>query len=322
MRLSKFTTHRPGTVKEAVSLLKKHKDKAALKAGGTALVPEIKLGLLKPEHVILLEAIEGLDSIEEKEDGLHIGAMASLQAIEQSAVVKKGYPALAEAAEVVSAPSLHCQSTIGGNICQNTRCMYYDQSAFWRGVKGPCFKQGGDRCNAAPGMKNCHSVYQGDLAPVLICMDTKVRVVSPKKEEVMNLSDLFTGKGANPFRLDGSRLLTEVILPKLDAKKVAYEKLTERAALDYPLAGVAAFIKMHGENIEESGFVVTAMGPAPIVVSEPFLRSRRFDDAFISEAADMVSKKTKPLANLSTTPAYRKQMTKVLVERVLRRLKA
>jgi 4-hydroxybenzoyl-CoA reductase subunit beta len=319
MKLNRFEALLPTNIEEAKSFLRKYKDKAVVKAGGTALIPEMKCGLKAPEYVVLLNDVVGLSFIEEMTDGLHIGAMTSLHEIKNDKTVKKNYPALAEAAEAVSAPGLHYQSTIGGNICQNTRCLYYNQSEFWRRTKEPCFKLGGEVCLAVPAGKRCQSVFQGDITPVLICLDAKVRVVSPRKEEVLGIKGLYTNRGAKPLRLAPNQFVSEIIIPPAGEKKCVYEKLRERGSLDYPLLGVAASIEKNGDKVMESKFVVTAMASGPIEISEPFLRSRALDDAFIDDAVSIVFKKVRPVANLSSSPAYRKKMTKVLVEQALRR---
>jgi 4-hydroxybenzoyl-CoA reductase subunit beta len=319
MKLKPFTALEPRTVDEARSFLRKHKDNAVIKAGGTALVPEMKMGLVAPEYVVLLNCLEGMDGIIEKKDGLHIGAMASLHDIRTSPLVKKEWAPLAEAVEQVSAPGLHYQSTLGGNICQNTRCKYYNQSEFWRKVKGMCYKRGGDRCHVGPGIKRCQSIYQGDLAPLLICLDAKAVVASPRKEEKLPLSGLFTGRGEKPLRLASNQMITEFVVPPIKRRKAGYEKLRERGSLDYPELGIAAMLDMKGKTVSESRFVLTAMGSGPVVVSDPFLRARKLDQAFIDDAAGKVISSLKPVSNLRSSPTYRKKMAGVLVKRLLGR---
>jgi 4-hydroxybenzoyl-CoA reductase subunit beta len=320
MRLSLFTALQPGTLKEALLLRQRYKEKSLLKAGGTALIPEIRLGLKKPDYLILLNAVKEMAGIEKRADGLHIGAMASLHDIEKSPLVLKSYGVLAEAVEAVSAPSLHFQSTLGGNICQDTRCIYYDQSEFWRGVKGACFKQGGDVCHAVRGSKSCHSVYQGDLAPVLVCLDAAVCISTPKTDKIVKIADFFSGKGLAPFRLPANSLVTEIIIPPVGTKKVACEKFSERGALDYPVAGVAVSLTMKKGLVVENCLAATSVGSGPLIVSDPLLNGRRLDEEFIASAAAAVFKKAGLVANTTAAPAYRREMTKALVERVLRRL--
>lgn len=320
MRLDSFTVFQPGTVKEALSLKQKYKEKAILKAGGTALIPEIRLGLKNPECLIFLNDMEEMKGLVKKADGLHIGAVASLDDVKKSPLVAKGWAPLAEAVETVSAPSMHFQSTIGGNLCQDTRCIYYDQSEFWRGVKGACFKQGGDRCHAVPGSKICHSVYQGDLAPVLVCLDASVRLASPKQEKTVRVADLFSGNGLAPFRLPVNAIITRIIIPPLGRKKVAYEKFSERGSLDYPVAGVAACVELKRGRVDNHCFVATSVGSSPLIVSEPLLNGRSFDEDFIAAAAEAIFRKAKPVANTAAAPAWRKEMTKALLVRALRRL--
>jgi 4-hydroxybenzoyl-CoA reductase subunit beta len=340
MMLGEFEALQPASVEEASALLRKHKDAAVLKAGGTALIPEMKCGLKAPEYVITLSSVEGLDDIREEAGGLRIGATASLHKVKTHSVVLDKYPALSSAIESVSAPSMHHQSTIGGNICQNTRCQFYNQSELWKSGLDPCFKtlaasqamqralsqaehrpcdnMGGERCHAAPGANKCNSVYQGDLAALLMCMEAKLRIVSPRKERVAELGALFTGRGHDPLRLKPNELVAEIIIPPPDGRKFGYAKLRERGSLDYPILGVAAMLELKGTMCQRSLFVVTAMGPKPLVIEEPFLRSRDVDDGFIEDAAHHVRKKVHPIANLSSTPAYRKEMTTVMVERVVK----
>ncbi len=318
MLLNQFEALQPSTLEETRAFLRRYKDAAALKAGGTALIPEMKCGLRSPEYVITLGSVEGLDDIREEGDGLHIGATASLHRVKTHPVVLDKYPALARAIESVSAPSMHHQSTIGGNICQNTRCQFYNQSEFWKSGLDPCYKMGGELCHAAPGAKKCNSVYQGDLAALLMCMEAKVRIISPRSERIAELSSLFTGRGHAPLRLKPNELVADILIPPPDGRKFGYAKLRQRGSLDYPILGVAAMLELRGSMCHRSTFVVTAMGPKPLVIVEPFLRSREVDDGFIEDAAHHVRRKVRPIANLSSTPAYRKEMSGVLVERVVR----
>jgi 4-hydroxybenzoyl-CoA reductase subunit beta len=215
---------------------------------------------------------------------------------------------------------MHFQATIGGNVCQDTRCIYYDQSEFWRGAKGACFKQGGDRCHAVPGSKTCRSVYQGDLAPILVCMDASLGISTPKQEKTVRIADFFSGKGLTPFRLPANAIVTGVLIPPLGEKRVVYEKFSERGSLDYPVAGVAACVEIKRGRVDSHRFAATSVGSAPLVLSEPLLNGRRFDEDFIAAAAEAIFRKAKPVANTVSAPAYRRQMTKALLERALGRL--
>jgi len=319
MKLKNFTALMPKNVEEVAYNLQKYGDKAVIKAGGTALLPEMKLGLKVPDYVVLLNAVTGLAYIEETNNGLHIGAKTPLHDIKNNQVVKHNYQVLAEAAAAVSAPGLHYQSTIGGNICQNTRCLYFNQSEFWRATKPACFKTGGKECLAVPAGKKCQSVFQGDIAPVLICLDAKVKIASHGKEEVVSIKGLYTGSGDKPLRLAPNQFVKEVIIPPLEGKKCVYEKLRERGSLDYPILGVAVMLEMEGDEVNHSKFVITAMASGPVEIAEPSLSLRRLDDEFIEDAANIVQNKVKPVANISSTPSYRKKMTRVLVQHALRR---
>jgi 4-hydroxybenzoyl-CoA reductase subunit beta len=317
--LGKFIALTPKKVEEVTYYLQKYRDKAVIKAGGTALIPEMRLGLKAPDYVVLINDVAGLDYIKETSDGLSIGAAASLYAIKNNSIVRKKYPALVEAVEAVSAPSMHYQSTIGGNICQDTRCIYFNQSEFWRSTNQACFKTGGSKCLAVPAGNKCQAVFQGDITPMLMCLDAKVKVVSHKKEKVIGIKELYTGRGDKPLRLNPNQLVTEVIIPDLGHKRCVYEKLRERGSLDYPLLGIAVMVELKGKMVNASKFVVTAMAPCPVEITDPSLSSRNLDDDFIEDAAGIVQKRVKPVANILSTPAYRKKMSKVVVRHALRR---
>jgi len=317
--LGKFIALTPKKLEEVTYYLEKYRDKAVIKAGGTALMPEMKLGLKAPDYVVLINDVAELDFIKETGDALSIGPRTSLHDIKNNTVVKKKYPALVEAVEAVSAPSLHYQSTIGGNICQDTRCTYFNQSEFWRSTKPACFKTGGSECLAIPAGKRCQAVFQSDITPVLMCLDAKVRIVSRRNEKVVDIGELYTGRGDKPLRLAPNQVLTEVIIPPLGDKRCVYEKLRDRGSLDYPLLGIAVMVELKGGKVNHSKFVVTAMASGPIEISNPSLSSRRLDDDFIEDTANIVQKRVKPVANISSTPAYRKKMTKVVVRQALRR---
>jgi 4-hydroxybenzoyl-CoA reductase subunit beta len=275
--------------------------------------------LLTPEYLLNLKRI-GLDFIAENQEGLRIGALTRLTTLIKSPLVRQRFPILAQAASCVAAPPLRNMATLGGNLCLNTRCFFYNQSQFWRQARPLCFKTGGEMCHAVRGGDYCYSVYQGDLAPVLIALEARVKLARKGSERVIPLLDLYTGQGEEPIGLEAGEILTEVEIPTPTAPwRGDYQKLRYRGAMDFPLVGVAAVLHWNGENCAGAQVVLTAVASAPVVVEEAskLLEGQKPDEQAIAEAAEAAYKVAHPLANVGSTPLYRRKMVRVLTKRAL-----
>jgi 4-hydroxybenzoyl-CoA reductase subunit beta len=179
MKLPKFKLIQPRSLKEACSILGEHDEKAAILAGGTALIVALRYRLSKPTFVIGLKGLTALDYVGRNEGGgLAIGSMVTLETLEKSPFVLNECAPLAQAVRLVGIPPIRHGATIGGNLCFDTRCIYYNQSEFWRSGLKACFKLGGDICNAVEKGRHCQAVYQGDLGPVLIALGAEVKITS------------------------------------------------------------------------------------------------------------------------------------------------
>ena len=182
MSLPQFKVLRPRTAEEAVSLLARHagEDARAIRivAGGTDLIPSMQQKLFEPQYVLDVRHIGGLKGIRETEQGVEIGALTPLSAVERSELLRVRYAVLTEAAATVASPVLRNMGTIGGNICLDTRCLWYNQSLTWRKACGFCIKKDGDLCHVAPGGTKCWAAFSGDTPPALLCLDAEVEIVS------------------------------------------------------------------------------------------------------------------------------------------------
>jgi len=176
MFLPEFTLLRPATLEAATRLAAE--PQARVIAGGTALLPSLRLGLGAPRTLVSLDAISDLSRIEPLEGGVRIGACVSLSAILENQDLSKSYPAMGEAARSVAAPGHRSAATLGGNLCLDTRCLYYNQSEQWRRSNGYCLKYGGDTCHVAPQGRKCRAAYSGDLAPALLVLQAEVETTS------------------------------------------------------------------------------------------------------------------------------------------------
>lgn len=322
MRLPKFDYLKPRTVDEACSLLSEHKGEANVIAGSTALLTYIKHRLLTPKYVIGLKGIPGLDYINyDGKGGLKIGALTTLHALNTSPLIRERYHILSQAAAQVGVPPLRYMGTLGGNLCLDTRCLYYNQSYSWRRVRPLCFKAGGELCHVVRGGERCYAVYQGDLAPALIGLGAKVRLVRTSGERIIPLNEFFTGRGESPNILEPDEILTEVQIPPPPEQSCgAYHKLRIRRAMDFPLAGVAVVLAMDGKICREAKIILNAVSSAPFEVreAEEMLRGKRIGDGVIEEVAEEIFKRARPVANLSIDADYRRKMVRVLFKRAVK----
>ena len=323
MRLPKFEYVSPATVKEACGLLKKYGSDARILAGGTDLLVACKLRIESPAYLISLKKIKGLNGIRlVKREGLKVGAMTTPGEIRDNPIVLKHYTALSQAARSVGTPPLQEMGTLGGNLCLNTRCIYYNQSDTWRKVRERCLKMGGKVCHVVPKGKKCYAVFSGDMAPSLLALGAKVKLVRGLGERLIPLENLYSGDSREPISLKVGEFLSEVILPPpVEKQSSIYLKYRLRGGIDFPLAGVAVRVVLNGKgNCTGCKVVLTGVGPLPVVVSEvgEALEGKRLNEELISQTSQMAIKSAHPVPNASgSTPTYRRRMVGILTKRAL-----
>jgi 4-hydroxybenzoyl-CoA reductase subunit beta len=321
MRLPPFSILEPNTKKDALSMLDKYRKKIKVVAGGTELMVLLKLGLLAPPYVMSLKSISGLKGIRTIQRAVIIGSSTTITDIAQSPLMNDKFKGIAQAARLVAAPPIQNRATVGGNILQNTRCIHRNQSDLFRSGIKACYKAGGNICHATIGARRCFSVYQGDMAPALISLDSKVRLEKKESHRVIALADLFSHKGESPFLIQENELLTEIIIPLPEREyNSSYEKLRIRKGLEYPLVSVAAFLSRNEDKKTDNvRVVVGAAGSAPKIISKELAykekESLQIDD--MDEIADIAASMAEMVDNLSVPPAYRRNMVKVLARRAL-----
>jgi 4-hydroxybenzoyl-CoA reductase subunit beta len=308
MMLPRFAYRKATSVDEALALYKEYPGGALYLSGGTDLVPRVRLRLAKPEALIDLKGIKALETVEEDNDWIHVGAMARISDLKTHPLVKEYFPALRASLDATSCESLQMRGTIGGNLLQNSRCLFYNQSEFWRKSKGFCLKIGGDTCNAVPGATVCLANYGSDNAPALLTLSAEIRVAGPDGQRQLPLTDLYSGKAQQLFRLNPGEILTHILIPKIKTAG-GYEKLRLRGSIDYPLLGVA-LSSLNGK----SRFAIGAVGPKPYVFEVDSLEESR-----IQELAREARLAARPAPNTVVDSAYRRDMIEVLVQRLARR---
>ena len=244
MSLPEFDHFEPDTVAKACSLLRTHGSRAKVIAGGTDLLNWMRDGLGEPDLLVDLKGIEELRKMgDDAEKELVIGSTTTLSDLVRSPLARERAPLLVEAAMTVAAPPLQRTGTIGGNVCLNTRCFFYNQSKAWRSSRPPCFKTGGSLCHVVKGGDRCYSVFQADGACALVALNARVRLVEEGGERTLPLSRFYTGKGEDPNVLRPTEILKEILIPSGGNWKGSYEKLSLRASLDFPQIGVAVALR-------------------------------------------------------------------------------
>jgi len=328
LSLPEFKLLRPRTLSEAVDFLAKHTQSqngspAAIKivAGGTDVIPSMRQKLFEPPYVLDIRHIADLRGIRPTPDGgAEIGALTALSTIEHSDYLRRHFPVLTEAAATVASPVLRNMGTLGGNICLDTRCLWYNQSLTWRKACGFCIKKDGDLCHVAPGGTKCWAAFSADTPPALLCLDADIEIAGSLGTRRIPLRDFYTGLGDNYRKLQPNEILTRVFLPANSAGwRGVYRKLRIRGSIDYPLAGVAVAMKRSNGHIEDARVALTAVNPAPVMVkgAAQALRGKAVDESLAAAVGELAAKTAKPLTTSALTPEYRREMIRVFTKRAV-----
>ena len=323
MRLPPFTYLAPVSVGDAVKLIADHGSEAMLVAGGTDLYPNMKRRQFEPTVLVGLRGIRDIVGVSgSARTGVAIGAGTTLIAVSSHAEIARHYPGLAMAAGVVSSPQVRNMATLGGNVCVDTRCNYYNQSYEWRKAVNFCMKKDGDICLVAPGSSRCWAVSSSDTAPMLWSLGASVRLAGPNGERVIPISALYQDDGIQYLHKQPGEVVTAITLPPADGWRSTYLKLSRRGAFDFPILGVAVALRMDGETVREAAITLGAVAsqPRPTPAAAALLVGERLTPELIDRVADAAYKPSKPLDNTDLTHPYRKKMTRVFVARALRQL--
>jgi len=262
-------------------------------------------------------------AIRNQQSAIRIGACTSLAEVAASPEVLGRFPALATAAALVSTPQLRNMGTIGGNICLDTRCNYYDQSAFWRKAVGYCMKLEGDVCRVALASPRCLATFSADTVPALIGYDATVRLVGPEGERVVPLRDLYQMDGMHWIKIQPGEILVDVALPDPEGLRAAYYKLRDRGSFDFPLAGVFVGVQMdEGGLVQRARLVLTGVYSMPIDLTDAqdALVGNPLEPDVIAAAAEAAYAASRPVDNTGGTIMQRRRTIRVFVRRALEEL--
>ena len=321
MSLPEFRLLRARSVEDALAHLASHQENIRVLAGGTDLIPSMRQKLFEPQYVLDLRGISAIRGIRPQPDrGVEIGALTTIRAIERSDFLHEHYPVLTEAAATVASPVLRNMGTIGGNICLDTRCLWYNQSLTWRKGCGFCIKKDGDLCHVAPGGTKCWAAFSGDTPPALLCLNAEIEIASADGTRRIPLGDFYTGLGDNYRKVQPHELVTRIFLPASCAGyRGVYRKLRVRGSIDYPLAGVAVVMKRSNGHIADARVGITAVNPAPLLVkgATELLAGKAVDEALAETVGDLAARISKPLTTSALTPEYRREMIRVFTKRAI-----
>lgn len=287
-------------------------------AGGTDLLPNLKHRIFQPKRLIGLSRALTRGLGQERGEWV-IGAGTRLSALAREPVLGP----LATAAGLVAGPQIRNMGTLGGNILLDTRCLFYNQTAFWRQALGHCLKAEGDWCHVVNGPKTCVASQSSDTVPVLLALDARIRLFGPAGHRELALRDLYRFNGMDHLALQKGELLTEVVVPaQPKGSRGSYQKLRTRGAIDFPQVGVAIIGRMEGESLAALEVVIGAVNPQPKPIAglSDFF-GRPLDEDTVQAIGERVHKRTRPQGSVAGDPTWRRQMARHFVERGLRALR-
>jgi 4-hydroxybenzoyl-CoA reductase subunit beta len=324
MRLPLFEFRTPHTLEEAADILDGERANAMPLAGGTDLLPNMKRRQQVPRTLMSLRYIEDLTRTQFDPSATRLGACLTLSDIAADPRFCNGLTALAQAAAQVATPQIRNMATLGGNLCLDTRCNYYDQSYEWRKSIDFCLKKDGSTCWVAPGSPKCMAVSSTDTAPALIALGARVRLVSRSEEREVPLADLYNNDGLNYSRRRPDEILAEVLLDSLHGWKSTYWKLRRRGSFDFPVLSVAAAARLSGNGVvEDARIVIGSAASRPLVAADAAksLVGHPLNQDTIAEAAALAARIAKPLDNTDFDMSWRKKVAAEFVTYALRELR-
>lgn len=326
LRLHPYTYHRPGSVEDALELLREHGEDAMPIAGGTDLVPNMKHRLFTPGHLVALRGIPEMRGIEVRGDGIRIGACESLDAVARHSEVRRRFPALARACGLVSGPQLRRMGTLGGNVCLDTRCTYYNQTYFWRKALGFCLKKDGDLCHVVKGATRCVAAHSADTPPALMVADASLEVAGPEGRRRVPIAEFYTSDGVWNREMSPEELVVSAFVPFPEAPlRTSFQKLRPREAIDFPILNLAVAAELDAEGrVKSLRMVASAMGSYPRRIGrvEEAAVGNRLTPSVIDAVAQQAFRQCHPLDNLIVETEWRRAMVPVLVRRALKEVAA
>jgi 4-hydroxybenzoyl-CoA reductase subunit beta len=332
--LPDFRVLNPATLEEAIAARTAHPDSKPL-GGGTDLVVNIRRGIETPKVLIDMNRVQELHALKADEKSFEIGASVRISELATHPAIVKHYPVLAQAAAHIAGPTHRNMGTVGGNICLDTRCIYYNQSEWWRSANNHCLKTTGTICHVAPKSRGvCFATYSGDLAPALLTLGAEVDIAGPHGKRTIPLEQLYIGfarqdapvtdsqgDGKYYLSLRPGELVTAVRAKNTPGLRSAYDKIRIRRSIEYPVAGVAVALKREGDRLTDLRVAMTGTNPRPVLLAGASeLCGGPLDDRVIKGLDALVRDQIMPMKTTFTPGHYRRRVAGVLARRLLIRL--
>ncbi len=324
LRLPELDFLSPSTIEEALQMLADDPSGTRVLAGGTDLVPNLKRRHQHARRLVSLGRLASLRGVSgDPAHGLRVGAMTTLRSILKNEVLEQHWPGLIAAVRSISSPVLQSMGTIGGNLCLDTRCTYYNQTEEWRSAIGYCMKEAGDTCWVAPSSSRCWAIAASDAAPLLCAIGARVRLASTRGERELAVEALLCDDGIAYLSKAPDEVLTDVLLPPAGTWKATYWKLRRRGSIDFPVLGVGTALRV-GKNgvVEDVRIFLGAVASAPVraLAAESILQGHILDETTLVSAGKAAQEVATALDNTDFTMTWRRQMIPHYVAGTLREL--
>ncbi|MFO0989999.1 MAG: 4-hydroxybenzoyl-CoA reductase subunit beta [Alphaproteobacteria bacterium] len=329
--LHEFDVIRPKTVAEMLAARKAH-PASRLIGGGTDILVNIRRGIEKPPVLIETTQVIELHGIAANEREIVVGASATLAALARDVAVLKHYPAIAAAADSIAGPTHRNMGTVGGNLCLDTRCIYYNQSEWWRGANAHCLKtERGEMCHVAPKSKGvCFATYSGDLAPAFLLYGGEIDLAGPDGTRTVTLADFYTGyakqdgstgDGRNYLAIKSGEIVLRVRAKNVPGLVSAYDKIRIRKSIEYPVAGVAVALARKGDTLADLRVAFTGTNPRPVLLDgTSALCGKPLSDAALAALDDLCRDQIMSMKTTFTPGTYRRRVATVMAKRLVKRL--
>jgi 4-hydroxybenzoyl-CoA reductase subunit beta len=328
--LPEFQLLRPTTLDEVLAARAAHPESRLL-GGGTDLLVNIRRGILAPPVLVDMNKVAELTAITADAQALEIGASVTLRALGTHPEVVRHYPVVAQAAACIAGPTHRNMGTVGGNLCLDTRCIFYNQSEWWRGANNHCLKTTGEICHVAPKSHGvCFATFSGDLAPALLTLGAEVDLLGPAGRRTLPLNDLYighakhdgaSGDGKNFLALRTGEFVTAVHARNTQGLRSAYDKIRIRRSIEYPVAGVAVALRRDGEKLVDLRVAFTGTNPRPVLLEGTAeLCGGKLDARVFKALDDLVRDQIMAMKTTFTPGHYRRRVAGVLARRLVQRL--
>ncbi len=328
--LPDFEVIRPTSVADALAARRAHPGSRLL-GGGTDLIVNIRRGIEAPPVLIDMNGVAELRTISVDGDTLTVGASVRLHEVAEDAAIVADFPVIAQAAHSIAGPTHREMGTVGGNICLDTRCIFYNQSEWWRGANQHCLKTTGEICHVAPKSKGvCFATFSGDLAPAFLVLDGEVDIAGPEGRRTLPLDDLYigdarqdgsTGDGRDYLGLQPDEIVTAVRARRGTGLRSAYDKIRIRRSIEYPVAGVAVALGRDGDRLTDLRIAFTGTNPRPVLLTGTAdLCGGALDESTLTALDDLVRDQVMAMKTTFTPGHYRRRVANALARRLVHKL--